>query len=321
MIFGLHQDMRALVPGPLYHSAPNAYALRAGRVAELLVLMPKFDAEETLKLIEQYRIDTVLMVPTMFIRILRLPDDVRRKYDLSSLRFVVHSAAPCPIDVKRQMIDWLGPIIWEYYGGTETGSLTIVSSEEWLAKPGTVGRPLPYAHLQIQDDAGKVLPPGATGEIYSRVDLTAEFTYQNLPEKRAEVERDGYLTGGDVGFLDPDGFLFLCDRKRDMIISGGVNIYPAEIEAVLQSIPGVQDCAVFGVPDSDFGEAVMAAIEPRPGHSLKPDDVRSMLISRLASYKVPRHIEIHRTLPREDSGKIFKRKLRDPFWQNSGRQI
>ena len=320
-LFGLRNGMRALVPGPLYHSAPNAYALRAGRVAEALILMPRFDAEETLRLIAAERIDTVLMVPTMFIRLLRLPQAVRERYDLSSLRFVVHAAAPCPPEIKRQMIDWFGPIIWEYYGGTETGALTLVSSEEWLRKPGTVGRPAPGADIRIADEADNELPRGEIGEIFSRVADTADFTYQNLPEKRAEVERDGYLTGGDLGYLDEDGYLFICDRKRDMVISGGVNIYPAEIEAVLQTLPGVQDCAVFGIPDPDFGESLIAAVELQPGVELDGEALKAALKGLVASYKMPKRIEIHPALPREDSGKIFKRRLRDPYWETAGRRI
>ena len=321
MLFGLKTGMRALVPGPLYHSAPNAYALRAGRIGDALILMPRFDAEETLLLIEAERIDTVLMVPTMFIRLLRLPQNVRDRYDLSSLHFVVHSAAPCPPEIKRQMIEWFGPIIWEYYGGTETGALTLVSSEEWLKRPGTVGRPAPGADIRIIDDMGKELPTGEIGEVFSRVSGTADFTYQNLPEKRAEIERNGFISGGDVGYLDAEGYLFLCDRKRDMIISGGVNIYPAEIEMILQTLPGVQDCAVFGVPDADFGEAILAAVEPQPGAALDGETIRQSLKARMATYKVPKRIEIHAVLPREDSGKIFKRRLRDPYWESAGRKI
>jgi long-chain acyl-CoA synthetase len=321
MVYGLKQGVRALLPGPLYHAAPNSFGVRAGRLGEVLVLMPRFDAEAFLRLVERERIDATFMVPTMFVRLLKLPPAVRRRYDVSSLRFVSLAAAPCPADVKRAMIEWWGPVLWEYYGGTETGPVTLASSEDALRKPGTVGRLTPGTDLRILDDDGNVLPAGAIGEVYARIDGYPDFTYHNLPDKRAEVVRDGRITCGDVGYLDADGYLFLCDRKRDMVISGGVNIYPAEIEAVLHALPGVHDCAVFGVPDPEFGEAVLAVVEPAPGADVDPAALRDELAKRLAGYKVPKRIEIREGLPREDSGKIFKRRLRDPYWEGAGRKI
>jgi long-chain acyl-CoA synthetase len=321
LIYGLKAGARALVPGPLYHSAPNSFGLRAGRLGGALVLMPRFEPEDFLRLIEAERIDTIFMVPTMFIRLMRLPETVRRKYDVSSLRHVIHAAAPCPADVKRAMIAWWGRVIYEFYGSTEAGAVTFATSEDALKKPGTVGRIAPGAELRFLGEDGRLLPPGEIGEIFSRIAENPEFTYQNEPDKRTEIERDGFITSGDVGYIDQDGYVFICDRKRDMVISGGVNIYPAEIEAVLHAIPGVQDCAVFGIPDAEFGEALMAVVEPQPGLTLDAADLRSRLKALLADYKVPRHIEIRSDLPREDSGKIFKRRLRDPYWDKTGRRI
>jgi long-chain acyl-CoA synthetase len=321
MIYGLRPNIRALLPGPLYHSAPNSFGLRSGRLGGALVLMPRFDPEEFLRLIEQARIDTIFMVPTMFIRLMKLPEEVRRKYDMSSLRHIIHAAAPCPADVKRAMIDWWGPVIYEFYGSTESGAVTFANSKDALKKPGTVGKISPGAELRFIGDDGQVLPQGQIGEIYSRIAGNPDFTYHNKPEKRAEIERDGFTTSGDVGYIDEDGYVFICDRKRDMVISGGVNIYPAEIEAALHAVPGVHDCAVFGIPDEEFGEALMAVVEPQPGVTLDVATIRAQLKTSLADYKVPKHIEIQAQLPREDSGKIFKRRLRDPYWERAGRRI
>jgi long-chain acyl-CoA synthetase len=321
MIYGLRPNIRALLPGPLYHSAPNSFGLRSARLGGALVLMPRFDPEEFLRLIERERINTIFMVPTMFIRLMKLPEETRQKYDMSSLRHIIHAAAPCPADVKRAMIDWWGPVIYEFYGSTESGAVTFANSEDALKKPGTVGKISPGAELRFIGDDGKVLPQGEIGEIYSRIAGNPDFTYHNRPEKRAEIERDGFITSGDVGYIDQDGYVFICDRKRDMVISGGVNIYPAEIEAALHAIPGVHDCAVFGIPDDEFGEALMAVVEPQAGVSLDIVDIRARLKTSLADYKVPKHVEVHASLPREDSGKIFKRRLRDPYWERAGRRI
>ena len=320
-ISGLTEGARVLMPGPLYHSAPNGTALRAGRVGGLLVIMPRFDPEEFLSLVQSERIEMTFMVPTMFIRLLKLPEATRKKYDTSSLRRVVHAAAPCPPEVKRAMIEWWGPVIYEFYGSTESGPVTLATSEDALKKPGTVGKVTPWAELQFIGDDGHVLPPGRIGEIYSRIAGTADFSYHNKPGKREEVDRDGFVTSGDVGYIDEDGYVFICDRKRDMVISGGVNIYPAEIESVLHSMKGVHDCAVFGIPDPEFGESLMAVVEPASGADLEPTAIRAHLKASLADYKVPKHIEIRTGLPREDSGKIFKRRLRDPYWEAAGRKI
>ena len=320
-VFGITPGIRCAVPGPLYHSAPNAFAMRAGRVARTMVLMPRFDPVGLLELIERERLDTMFMVPTMFIRLLKLPEDVRRRYDTSSLKFVIHAAAPCPHDVKTAMIDWWGPVINEFYGSTESSAVTLASSADTIAKPGTVGRAVQGAELRILDEAGRILPAGEVGEIFTRFAELPDFTYHNRPDERARIDREGFITSGDVGYLDADGYLFLCDRKRDMVISGGVNIYPAEIEAVLHALAGVKDCAVFGIPDAEFGERLMAVVEPADGAALTAADVQAHLRAHLADYKVPKSIEIARDLPREDSGKIFKRRLRDPYWQDAGRRI
>jgi long-chain acyl-CoA synthetase len=321
MIYGLRPEARALLPGPLYHSAPNSFGLRAGRLGGALVLMPRFDPEEFLRLVQDERIDTIFMVPTMFIRLMKLPEAVRRKYDVSSLHHVIHAAAPCPADVKRVMIEWWGPVIYEFYGSTESGAVTFANSEDALKKPGTVGKIAPGAELRFIGEDGTMLPQGEIGEIYSRIAGNPDFTYHNKPEKRAEIDRDGFITSGDVGYIDEDGYVFICDRKRDMVISGGVNIYPAEIEAALHALPGVHDCAVFGIPDDEFGEALMAVVEPQAGVTLDIADIRAQLKTSLADYKVPKHVEILKNLPREDSGKIFKRRLRDPYWERAGRRI
>ena len=313
--------IRTVITGPVYHSAPNFYALIAAQQGELTVLQPRFAAEELLQLIERHRITHLHMVPTMFVRLLKLPAEIRDRYDLSSLRSVVHGAAPCSPTVKRQMIEWWGPVIHEYYGGTETGAVVFHNAEEALRKPGTVGRAIEGAIVRIYDPAGHALAPGQIGEVYMRLGGFPDFTYNRMDEKRREVERDGLTTCGDIGYLDEEGYLFLCDRVRDMVISAGVNIYPAEIEGVLITMPGVRDCAVFGIPDDEYGEALCACIEPDDGTEIRPAAIQAFLARHLARYKIPKVFEFSSALPREDSGKIFKRKLRAPYWENAGRQI
>jgi long-chain acyl-CoA synthetase len=305
----------------MYHTAPNVYALSAAIRGMDMTIMSGFDAEEFLRIVADHRVTVVQMVPTMFVRLLALPEHVRSRYDLSSLRWVVHAAAPCPPDVKRAMIEWLGPIVAEYYGGTETGPVVYCTSEEWLTHPGTVGRPIEQAVVKVLDAEGGELPTGESGEIYMWLDTWPDFTYAGDEEKRRSVERDGLVSCGDIGYLDADGYLYLNDRRSDMVISGGVNIYPAEIEACLQSLQGVRDCAVFGVPDDEFGEALAAHVEPHDGAQLTVADVRDHVRCRLAAYKTPRVVEFSHALPREDSGKIFKRRLREPYWRGRERAI
>jgi long-chain acyl-CoA synthetase len=320
-LFKLAPGERTVIPAPMYHTAPNVYALAAATRGMDVTIMPRFDAEQFLQIVERQRVTVVQMVPTMFVRLLALPAQVRARYDLSSLRRVVHAAAPCPPEVKRAMIDWLGPIVDEYYGGTETGPVVFCSSEEWLAHPGTVGRPLEGAVVKIFDDEGSELPAGESGEVYVWLDVWPNFTYEHDDERRRAIERDGLVSCGDVGYLDEDGFLYLNDRRSDMVISGGVNIYPAEIEACLQGLAGVRDCAVFGIPDPEFGEALAAHIEPDPGAQLSAEHVREHVRARLAPYKTPRVVEFSDSLPREDTGKIFKRRLREPYWAGRERAI
>ena len=309
------------VIGPVYHSAPNAHSSFSIRTGANVVICPRFDAEGLLALIEKEKITHLNMVPIMFTRLLRLPADVKSKYDLSSLEYVTHAAAPCPPPVKRAMIEWWGPIIWEYYGSTEMGNVTNLSSEEWLEHPGSVGRVQPGVTLRVVDPDGNDVPPGTIGEVIGKGRHGTDFTYQNAPEKRASMEKYGLVTPGDMGYFDADGFLYLCDRINDMVISGGANIYPAEIEAELHKLPGVADCAVFGIPDEEFGESVMAVVQPMPGARLTAEGIQGELRKVLTGYKVPRRIEFADTLPREDSGKIFKRKLREPFWEGRERRI
>jgi len=322
-VFGLSPDAPAvaLMNGPMYHSAPNAYGLVAARAGAKIVLQARFDAEEMLHLIAQHGVTHMHVVPTMFVRLLKLSATVRDAYDLSSLRFVVHGAAPCPPHVKQAMIEWWGPVINEYYGSTETGITVWHDATEALHKPGTVGRAIPGAIVKVFGPDAVELPAGHVGDIYMRSAGTADFTYHGHEDQRREVGLQGLVTVGDLGYLDEDGFLFLCDRRRDMIISGGVNIYPAEIEAAILALPGVRDCAVFGIPDDEFGEAVCAHVELDAPGALTAQAVRDQLGASLARYKVPKVIRFDESLPREDSGKIFKRRLREPYWAVAGRNI
>jgi long-chain acyl-CoA synthetase len=319
-VYGIRPGVRALVTGPLYHASPNAYGRHALTTADVLVLQSKFDPEETLALIEKHRIQNAVMVPTMFVRLLKLPAEVRNRYDMRSLEWVTHTGAPCPREVKQELMDWWGPVVYETYGGTEVGTATIATPRDWLEHPGCVGVPTPGTTMALYDEHGRRVPEGEIGEIYARVPAYADFTYLNHEDKRRSIERDGLISLGDVGYME-DGRLYLCDRRSDMVISGGTNIYPAEIEMVLTQYPGVKDCAVFGIPDDDFGESLAAAVEPMPGAQLDVQAIQAWLGQRLARYKVPRRIDFHASLPREDSGKIFKRRLRDAFWQQAGRNI
>jgi long-chain acyl-CoA synthetase len=320
-IFQLGEGERTVIPAPLYHTAPNVYALTSALLGMDMTIMERFDPEEFLRTVQERRVTVVQMVPTMFVRLLALGEEVRAAYDISSLRWVVHAAAPCPPEVKREMIEWLGPVVAEYYGGTETGPVTYCTSEEWLAHPGTVGRPLENARIEIVGEDGEKLSAGESGEVYMWLDVWPDFTYANDEEKRRSVGRDGLVSCGDIGFLDEQGFLYLNDRRSDMVISGGVNIYPAEIEACLLALDGVRDCAVFGIPDEEFGEALAAHVELEAGASLSEDDVREHVRTNLAGYKTPRLVRFDDALPREDSGKIFKRRLREPYWAGRERAI
>jgi len=314
-------NSRVLLTAPMYHAAPSMYATRAAREAELLVLPTRFDAREFLALIEEHRITHVYAVATVFTRLLALPDTERARYDLSSLRSILHAGSPCPIPVKEAMIDWLGPLLVEYYGSTEHGPLTFVTAQEWVQRPGTVGRPIDGVTLKVLGDDGAIMPTGTAGEIYGRNRNYPDFTYVDNAAAREALDRQGLVATGDVGYFDADGYLFLCDRKRDMVISGGVNIYPVEIENAAMGHHGLADCAVFGIPDSEFGESLALLAELRPGSDLREEDLRSFLAEHLPRFKRPKLIEIRSALPRDDSGKIRKRVLREPYWAGHATRI
>ncbi|WP_326537484.1 AMP-binding protein [Pseudorhodoferax sp.] len=318
--FGLHAGCRALLPAPLYHSAPSGFLQGALAAAERLVVMERFDAEAVLAAIAEHRIDTVYLVPIMYVRLLRLPQEVRRRHDLSSLRYIASTGAPCAPEVKRAMIEWLGPIVHETYASSEAGMVTSISAKEALARPGSAGRPVLGAQVRILDAQGVSCAPHEIGLIYVRQPVYSDFTYRHNDAARRAVERDGLIHLGDMGYLDADGYLFVCDRASDMVISGGVNIYPAEIENRLMAYAGVADCAVFGVPDAEYGERLHAVVEPARGVTLQADILRSWMQAGLSGYKVPREIEFAE-LPRDDNGKIAKRRLRARHWEGHARRV
>ena len=322
-------EMMRLTPGarfftaaPIYHSAPSTLSSAALVTPGVSVhLAPKFEPEAFLARIAQDRITHVYMVPTMMSRLLKLPDAVKARYDLSSVGFVVSTGSPWPHDLKVAMIDWWGPVFWESYGATEIGFMTMVSSADALARPGTAGQMQMGGTVMILDPQGNPLPPGEVGEIHARMDVFGGFDYSNDPAARAAAEKHGHFSVGDLGWLDEDGFLFITDRAKDMIISGGANIFPAEIEAVLIRAPFIRDVAVFGAPDPEFGERIVAAVEPMPGWTPDAAEVLAFLDGKLARFKQPRVVDFHEALPREDSGKIFKPRLRAPYWEGAGRKI
>jgi long-chain acyl-CoA synthetase len=323
-LFGLqpHDDNVHIVGSPLYHTAVLTFSGAALHLGHTLVIMDKWTPEGMLERIEQRRVTHSHMVPTQFHRLLALPDEVKKRYDLSSLRHMIHAAAPCPPDIKRAMIEWWGPVIDEYYAASEGGG-TIVSTEEWLKKPGTVGKPWPISEIAIFDDDGNRLEPNQIGTVYMSMQ-TGDFEYYKDKEKTQKNRIGKFFTVGDIGYLDDDGFLFLCDRKADMIISGGANIYPAEIESVLLTHPKVGDAAVFGIPHEDWGEEVKAAIEPADGVEGTPElaaDILAYCADKLAKFKTPKSIDFIDEMPRDPNGKLYKRKLRDPYWADRDRAI
>ena len=324
-LYGVDADTIYLSPAPLYHSAPLAFTAAVHSLGGTAVIMESFDAVESLRLIERHRITHSQWVPTMFIRMLKLDESERVGHDLSSHQVVIHAAAPCPVDVKYQMIDWWGPIIWEYYGGTELNGMTVCNSQQWLDHPGTVGSPI-LGVLHVCDEAGVELPNGQPGVVYFERDVMP-FEYYNDPE---QTEASKHPTNrlwtklGDIGHVDDDGFLYLTDRESFMIISGGVNIYPQEIEDCIVMHPKVADVAVFGVPNPDFGEEVKAVVQPAPG--VEPSEALAREISayaaeRLANYKVPRSVDFEAQLPRLETGKLYKRLLKDRYWGNKDSRI
>jgi long-chain acyl-CoA synthetase len=306
-----------LAVAPLYHTAVGQFTQNAIHAGHTAVLMDKWTPEGTLERIERYRVTTSHMVPTMFTRLLNLPEQERERYDVSSLRAMIHSAAPCPVHVKQAMLDWWGDVVWEYYAATEGGG-TIASPEDWRKKPGTVGKPWPISEIKILDDDGNELPPGEIGTVWMKMgDRTFEYHGDEEKTKKSWNEQ-GFFTVGDAGEVDEDGWLFLRDRKSDMIISGGVNIYPAEIESVLFEHPAVLDVAVFGIPHDDWGEEVKAAVDLAEGHEPSEEleqDIIEHCQANLARFKCPRSVDFVEDFPRSPTGKVYKRKLRDPYWE------
>lgn len=313
--YGMDPSSVYLSPAPLYHAAGVNYTMAANRVGAASILMKKFDAETVLRLIETHRVTHAQFVPTMFVRMLKLPAKVREQYDVSSLRCVIHAAAPCPVDVKHRMMDWFGPIIHEYYGGTEGFAGTTIGPQEWLAHPGSVGIPMSPVHVLGED--GRELPVGESGELY--FEGGPDFEYFKDPAKTASVYNDrGWRSLGDMGYVDADGYLYLTDRSTFMIVSGGVNIYPQEAENLLVMHPKLIDAAVFGVPNGEFGEEVKAVVQPARGVAPGPD-LEAELIdycrAHLAGYKCPRSVEFDAELPRDPNGKLYKRRIRERYWQ------
>lgn len=323
-VFGMNAESTYLSPAPLYHSAPIGLSLGVQSLGGTVVVMEKFDPVAALHLIETYSITDSQWVPTMFIRMLKLDAEQRSGFDVSSMRVAIHAAAPCPVAVKQQMMDWWGPVLWEYYAGTELNGFCLVRPDEWLARPGTVGRPL-IGSIHILDEAGDDQPANVPGTIYFGVGPAYE--YHNAPDKTESV-RDpqgrGWTTLGDVGYVDDEGWLYLTDRQAFMIISGGVNIYPQEIEDCLVMHPKVADVAVFGIPDDEMGEAVHAAVQPAEGvvgDEALAVELRSHVREHIAHFKCPQRFEFHDELPRLPTGKLYKHKLRSPHWDNRDRDI
>jgi long-chain acyl-CoA synthetase len=321
-LYGATQDTVYLSPAPQYHSAPLRFGMAMHRLGATVVVMEHFDAVELLRLIQLHRVTHLQMVPTMFVRLLKLPEEERHRYDVSSLQCVVHAAAPCPIPVKRQMIDWWGPILKEYYAGTEGNGFVACTSEEWLAHPGTVGKAL-LGTVHIAGENGEQRPNYEPGTIYFEGGGT--FEYHNDPGK-TEASRNaaGWSTLGDVGYLDDDGYLYLTDRKANMIISGGVNIYPQEAENILTMHPKVADVAVFGVPNEEYGEEVKAVVQPVDMADAGPELSQELIAycrSQLAHLKCPRSIDFEAELPRHPTGKLYKRLLKDRYWQGHDSRI
>jgi long-chain acyl-CoA synthetase len=313
--YGIGPDTVYLSPAPLYHAAPLRFCMTVMRLGGTCVVMEHFDAEEYLRLVQAHAVTHTQLVPTMFVRMLKLAPEVRAAYDVSSLKCAIHAAAPCPVPVKEQMIAWWGPIVWEYYAGTEGNGMTMVRSADWLAHRGTVGKAV-VGKLKICDDDGNELPPGEPGTVYFADGRP--YQYHNDPKKTADARnRHGWTTLGDVGYVDDEGFLYLTDRKAYMIISGGVNIYPQEAENVLITHPKVTDVAVFGVPNEEFGEEVKAVVQPRDIREAGPELAAELIEycrQHLSPIKCPRSVDFDEELPRHPTGKLYKRLLKDRYW-------
>jgi long-chain acyl-CoA synthetase len=311
-----------LASAGMHHGGCQTFYRGALNVGQPLVILGRFDPEATLAAIERNEVTSAYMVPTQFIRLLKLPDEVKARYDVSSLEVVAHAAAPCPVEVKRQLMAWWGPVIWETYGGME-GAATIAKPQRWLERPGTVGRAIAGMAIRILDDDGNELPAGEVGHVYLEPDQPT-FEYRNDPELTASIHRGKAFTLGDMGYVDADGYLFLSDRAKDMIIAGGINIYPAEIEGVLHQHPAVLDVGVIGVPNDEWGEEVKAVVQLMPGvepSSALADELIAFCQERLARFKCPRSVDFAEELPRTDQGKLLKRRLREPYWKDAERSI
>ncbi|GHA02629.1 acyl-CoA synthetase [Novosphingobium arvoryzae] len=317
MAFGIQPGAIYLSPAPLYHAAPLRWCMTVHKLGGTVVVMERFEPEAALQMIEKYKVTDSQWVPTHFVRMLKLPDDVRAKYDVSSLKCAIHAAAPCPVPVKHAMIDWWGPVLYEYYAGTEGNGFTFITSQEWLERPGSVGRAL-TGIVRVCDENGDEVPRGTEGQIFFEpAEDTVPFEYHNDPVKTAESRnKHGWTSLGDVGYQDEEGYVFLTDRKSFMIISGGVNIYPQEIENLLVLHPKVADAAVIGAPDPDFGERVVAVVQPANMAEAGPDladELTAYLRPQLSGVKMPRQIDFREQLPRELTGKLYKRLLRDEY--------
>jgi long-chain acyl-CoA synthetase len=323
-MYRVPDDAVVLLTAPLYHNAQVQVLLYSARRGDTQVIMEHFDPEAALAAIERFRVSFAQFVPAQFVRLLKLPEEVRHRYDLSSLRVAVHGAAPCPIEVKRRMIDWWGPILLEYYGATEPVGGAFIDSRDWLAHPGSVGRSA-LGPVHILDEAGNELPPGQPGLLYFEPPSFLAFGYHKNPAKTAAVtEKHGWVTVGDVGYLDEEGYLYLTDRASFTIISGGVNIFPQEVENILINHPAVYDCGVIGVPDAEMGEQVKAVVTLMPGARPGPEMEQELIgycRERLAHYKCPRSVDFAASLPRSETGKLFKRELRAPYWAGREKSV
>ena len=307
----LEKGDRFYVSAPIYHSAPNALSLCCIAARDVdMYIEPKFEAERFLAHIEQFKITHTYIVPTMMIRLLKLPKEVKEKYNISSLKFGISSGSAWPSDIKQAMVDWFGPIFYESYGASEIGFMTLISSEEAIKKPGSVGKILAGGSIKILDDDKNELAVGESGSIYIKLPMFGDFAYTNSAENETDERYEGHTTVGDIGYVDAQGYLYINDRKKDMIISGGANIFPAEIEAAMIEMPQILDCAIFGIADKEFGEKVVAAVTCQVGHSLSLQQVHAFLDGKISRFKYPRQLDIHNSLPREDSGKVFKQRLK-----------
>lgn len=324
-IYSIDDDTIYLSPAPLYHSAPLQFCIAINRLGGTNVILEHFDPEACLAAIERHRITHAQFVPTMFVRMLKLPREVRERYDLSSLQLVIHAAAPCPIEIKRQMIDWFGPIIFEYYGATEGMGATMITSEEWLAHPGSVGKPF-MTEVHILDEDGGAVPVGESGVVwFAPSDRALSFEYHKDPAKTAQTrDEHGWASVGDMGRVDEDGYLYLTDRRDFMIVSGGVNIYPQEAENLLITHPKLLDAAVFGIPDPEMGERVHAVVQPLDMADAGPaleTELLAFCREHLAKYKCPKAVDFDPELPRQPTGKLYKRLLRDRYWGDQESRI